>query len=188
MATASGFTKSRMDSLTNDIIDSASIINDELVLIKRGGSGVNAGNIRGAEGDPGQAGDISEQDVLDAYDSYVPTNWAPLPLSTGWVPYDAQYLGLPSYRVVRDQIRFTGLIQWTNATVPAGGSTYICDALPAAVHPPYDTMGMTTRLLTLQNAADVRYYTSGRLLLVNYIHDLVNNELLQLGDICFSLT
>lgn len=53
MATVTGYTKSKMDAITNEYIVSGAIVGDDLILTKYGGGTVNAGNVRGPVGAAG---------------------------------------------------------------------------------------------------------------------------------------
>lgn len=53
MATITGFTAARMLTIENDSIVSGVVTGDNLILTKRGGGTINAGNVRGATGSPG---------------------------------------------------------------------------------------------------------------------------------------
>lgn len=187
MPTVSGFTKQRIDQMQADIIDSVTTVNGELILNKRGGGSINAGNTTGPQGDPGTPGDIDEQDVADTVATYAPGPWAPLPLSTGWASFYDDVVGPPSYRLEKDSIRFTGFVQWVNSTMGSGTSAYICDELPVECEPAYDITAMSLRY-TDHVAADIRYYTNRRLILVNFGISLKNQDIIPLGDLVFNLT
>lgn len=53
MTTVTGFTAARMLDIENNSIISGTIVGDNLILTRQGGGTVNAGNVRGATGDPG---------------------------------------------------------------------------------------------------------------------------------------
>jgi hypothetical protein len=53
MAAVTGLTAARMQEIINDQMASASVVGDNLVIVKNDGSAINAGNVRGAKGDTG---------------------------------------------------------------------------------------------------------------------------------------
>lgn len=65
MATVTGFTSARMLEIENSTVVAGSILGDNLILITRDGTEINAGNVRGPEGIQGPIGEISQED-LDA--------------------------------------------------------------------------------------------------------------------------
>jgi len=65
MATITGFTSSRMLEIENSTIVAGSILGDNLILITRDGTEINAGNVRGPQGIQGPIGEVSQED-LDA--------------------------------------------------------------------------------------------------------------------------
>lgn len=61
MATVTSLTAARMLASEANTIISGEVVGDDLILEKQGGSTVNAGNVRGPEGDAGPTGDEGPQ-------------------------------------------------------------------------------------------------------------------------------
>lgn len=59
MATVTGFTADRMLAIENDTIVDGKVQGNNLILTRKGGSTVNAGNVRGSQGPVGPAGEVS---------------------------------------------------------------------------------------------------------------------------------
>jgi hypothetical protein len=56
MATVTGFTSDRMLVIENETVTTGQVTNDHLILTQRGGTQIDAGNVRGAKGDTGPPG------------------------------------------------------------------------------------------------------------------------------------
>lgn len=61
MATVTGFTATRMLSIENNSVVSGVIIGDDLILTRQGGGTINAGNVRGLQGDQGISGAVATE-------------------------------------------------------------------------------------------------------------------------------
>lgn len=55
MATVTGYTAAKMDEINNATVVDGSVVGDDLVLVTRGGTNINAGNVRGPAGPNGPA-------------------------------------------------------------------------------------------------------------------------------------
>lgn len=60
MATVTGYTAARMQEIEDSAIISGTILGDNLILITRDGTEINAGNVRGPQGIEGPIGEVSE--------------------------------------------------------------------------------------------------------------------------------
>lgn len=60
MGTVTGYTAAHMQELVDENIVDGHISGNNLILEKRGGGEINAGNVRGAQGVPGPPGDLSD--------------------------------------------------------------------------------------------------------------------------------
>lgn len=77
MATVTGFTAERMQVIENESIIDGDIVGDDLILIRRDLTTINAGNVRGPQGIQGPVGPVEE----------APTDGIPYVRSNGlWVP------------------------------------------------------------------------------------------------------
>lgn len=56
MATVDGFTKERMLEIENTTVVDGNVVGDDLILLTREGTPINAGSVRGPEGDQGIQG------------------------------------------------------------------------------------------------------------------------------------
>ncbi len=56
MATVTGYTAARMKEIEDTTVIDGDVVGDELILVKRNGVPINAGNVRGAQGDQGIPG------------------------------------------------------------------------------------------------------------------------------------
>ena len=182
MAEVTGFTKARMDDLDNDIINGASIVGEDLVLTKKGGASVNAGNVKGPTGPPGEAGTVTQTDITQAILDRQPGPWVNLTLATSWQDGFAGFSRPPSYRVENDEIRLGGVIEWTGATQPAGTLIAFASALPIALTPAYDMIiGLTD--LTFR-PAEIRMYANDRILRMRIrAHTLDTNTVISIDHI-----
>lgn len=80
MATVTGFTAERMLEMENATIIDGDIVGDDLILTKKDGTTVNAGNVRGPTGEPGVSNaemsiHVPVGMVVDYIGIVVPTNW-----------------------------------------------------------------------------------------------------------------
>ena len=177
-----GFTKARMDALDDDIINGASVVGNNLILTKKDGSSIDAGNIKGPIGDPGPEGTVNSDDVAQAIADRQPSAWTPLSLNTSWQDGFAGYSRPPSYRTENDCIRLGGTIEWTGAQQPAATWLAFTSALPVALTPPYDMIiGFTD--LTFQ-PGEIGYSATDRILRLRLrAHTLDTNRVLSLDHI-----
>ena len=60
MATVTSFTAARMLEIENTTVVDGSIVGDDLILLQRDGTPINAGNVRGAEGPQGPNADVGD--------------------------------------------------------------------------------------------------------------------------------
>lgn len=65
VTTVTGFTSDRMLAIENSTIVDGNIVGNNLILVTRDGTLIDAGNVRGPQGDVGPMGEISQED-LDA--------------------------------------------------------------------------------------------------------------------------
>lgn len=61
MATVTGFTATRMLGIENNSVVSGTISGDDLILTRQGGGTINAGNVRGPQGDQGISGSVATE-------------------------------------------------------------------------------------------------------------------------------
>lgn len=134
MATVTGLTANRMIEIEEASVVTGQIIGNDLVLNTRGGTAINAGNVRGPQGVPGPA--------IAALDD-IPNVTVPTPVvgdllrwnGTAWVSSQ------PAQQIP------TGLISmWSSSIAPS--SYLLCDgaAIPAGVQ--YDPLRMVVGLNT----------------------------------------
>lgn len=77
MATVTGYTAQRMQQIEDESIVDGNVVSGELILVQRNGTTINAGNVRGPQGDTGTTGGIAE----------APTDDIPYSRRNGaWVP------------------------------------------------------------------------------------------------------
>lgn len=60
MATVTGFTAARMKEIEDATVINGGVVDDDLVLVRRDGGTINAGNVRGPAGFQGPPGDLSD--------------------------------------------------------------------------------------------------------------------------------
>lgn len=65
MGTVTGFTAEHMDELSDANIVDGNVVGDNLILTTRGGSDIDAGSVRGPQGDDGPTGDVEEAPTDD---------------------------------------------------------------------------------------------------------------------------
>lgn len=78
MATVTGFTAARMTQIENETVVDGDVVGDDLILTRRDGVTINAGNVRGPQGIQGLTGQVPE--APNDGDSYVREN-------AGWVKF-----------------------------------------------------------------------------------------------------
>ena len=159
MAQINAYTASKMESIMDDTVQSATVTgskpNQYLRLVMKDGSIQNIGPITGDQGPQGAQGS-GLGEVQTALASIVPTTWTAMPFdpalfdTSGFIPYG--YSGF-RYRVLGDTVEFNG----SCAYIGAGGITtcQVCpfNTLAADMWP---TSSGQYRVITGQ-----RYSTSG---------------------------
>ena len=66
MATVTGFTSDRMLVIENETVTTGQVTNDHLILTQRGGTQIDAGNVRGPKGDQGTPGTPGAPGVIQS--------------------------------------------------------------------------------------------------------------------------
>lgn len=92
MATVTGFTAARMLEIENSTVVDGEVTGDNLILVTRGGTQIDAGSVRGAtgpKGDVGQAGIGVSVGQL--------ANFPKLPVPAGWLPCDGVIYNIADY-------------------------------------------------------------------------------------------
>ena len=77
MGVITGYTAERMLEIEQSTVVDAEVVGDELILEKRDGTTINAGNIKGPQGDPGPLGGIGEAPVNGVAHTRKDADWEP---------------------------------------------------------------------------------------------------------------
>jgi hypothetical protein len=145
MATVTGLTAARMKAIEDASVVDGAVVTDDLILTKYNGVQINAGNVRGPKGDPG---DIPPVAV-----------WAAPVLLNSWVNYDATLYEPAGYYLDRKRVFLKGHIMSGVMDVPLF-------TLPVGFRPPLRvltpviTAGGPTRL-DIKNTGDVVIVAGG---------------------------
>lgn len=134
------YTKSKMDSILDDVIVDATIQSGDLVVDRESGATDNIGTVQGPQGPQGPEGDLSANDLTGLFNPVQPGAWNPLltaitndekedlfgfPMFDNvheWATYNSK---TPQYRKNRDVLELTGAISYTGATTLTAGSYII---------------------------------------------------------------
>lgn len=166
MPSVTSFTKARMDQMAGESIASSYISGQYLILVREDGTEINAGDVKGLQGDPGTPGPVSQATVDAALTPYAPGQWINLSLVPQWVGANT-YVGAdnppPSYRLHKNRIFLSGDIFWIGADVSTSPSVLSITNTPLiAGHRPQSIMFLGG-VWGLDYQADIRAQPDGSL-------------------------
>lgn len=90
MGSITGYTAERMKAIEDSSIVSGQIVGDNLILTRFNQTTVNAGNVRGAVGPIGPAGDVNMSQLNAAVPAGSITMYAFSTVPSGWLPLEGQ--------------------------------------------------------------------------------------------------
>ncbi len=136
MATVTGLTAARMIAIEAASVVNGEVVSNNLILTKFNGATINAGNVRGLKGDPGEPAPVAA--------------WAAPVLLNSWVNYDATYEPA-GYYLDRKRVFIKGFIK-------NGVMNVTLFNLPVGFRPP---LGLVTTAITAGGLATVEIRANG---------------------------
>lgn len=121
MATVTGYTAQRMQQIEDQSIIDGNVVSGELILVQRNGTTINAGNVRGPQGDTGTTGGIAEAPSDDI--PYSRRNGAWVPDKVHQAPSDGRLYALRNGDWTRIDRPWKLEFSHAGPTPPAGFST-----------------------------------------------------------------
>jgi len=165
MATVSGVTADKMDTIKDRRIVDANYSGETLRFTRDYSNWVTVGAFTGDRGPTGSASTGDPQVITDALTPLQPGAWQPFAVDAVYVAqYEPVNYGTLRYRVEQTSIRFSGALQWTAATVPPVVTPYvrnIAPALAAQYRPLYTGISRVT--FNNSELWELRYQKTGQL-------------------------
>jgi microcystin-dependent protein len=117
MATVTGYTAEKMKVIEDTTVVDGTISGDDLILVTRNGTPINAGNVRGPQGVPGPSGDAGSVELASPIGSITMFGGAAAP--GGWLLCDGQSYVRTNYQALFDVIGIAfGSVDGTHFNVP----------------------------------------------------------------------
>jgi microcystin-dependent protein len=137
MATVTGYTAEKMKQIEDSTVVDGTISGDDLILLTRDGTPINAGNVRGPQGVPGPAGDADAVNLASPIGSIVMFGGGSPP--AGWLLCDGQSYVRTNYQALFDEIGTAfGSVDSTHFNVPDLQQRF---PIGRSANIPYDAVG-----------------------------------------------
>jgi microcystin-dependent protein len=138
MATVTGLTAERMLVIENETVVDGDVVAGELILVTRGGTQINAGQVQGAKGDPGATGPAGAPGTGLTVGAVCDFPKAPVP--AGWLICDGSIYNIVDYPTLA---AYLGTTFGGNGTTTFGVPNYKgCVRVPQdAAQTEFDTIG-----------------------------------------------